>query len=93
MVFHIAYARLTRAIGAAVERIIRLDAVPDDLALAVAAHRREFVNRTFEAVKRMTLARRNDFKGQVVIIATYFARCHCYSPLLLSLLLIQSSRF
>jgi hypothetical protein len=34
------YALLARTTGAAIERIIRFDAVPDDLAAAVLAYRR-----------------------------------------------------
>src|SRR5262245_8698411 len=41
------------AVRATVVRTVRLDAMPDDLAAAVLAHRRQLVNRTLEAVERM----------------------------------------
>ena len=55
-------AVLAGAVGAAVEGPLGFDSVTDDLALAVLAHRGEFVNRAFEAVERMGLPSGNDLK-------------------------------
>ncbi len=67
---------LAGAVRAAVERAVRLDAVPDDLAAASVADGRELVDRALEAIERVPRARRNDFKGQIVIISAYFTLCH-----------------
>ena len=56
VILDIGAARLMRAVGATVERVIGLDAVPDDLAAAVGTHGREFVDRALEAVERMMYA-------------------------------------
>ena len=55
MIFHFGDARLVRAVGAAVERVVGLDAVPDDLAAAMITDRREFVDRALEAIERVPL--------------------------------------
>src|SRR2546423_8622092 len=70
-----------RAVGATIERVIGLDAVPDDLTATVVAYGRELVNRTLEAVERMMRACRDDFKGQVIIVAADFTLGHLNTPL------------
>ena len=92
MIFHVGDARLTRTIGAAIKALIRLDAMPDDLALAVATDRRQLVNRAFKAVERVARARHNDFKRSVVIVAAYFALCHRSSPFMFPLPLCHYAR-
>src|SRR5581483_2470580 len=69
-------ASFTRATGAAVERAIRFDAVPDDLTTAVITDRGELVNRALEAIKDVPVARRDYLEGQVIFIATDFALSH-----------------
>src|SRR5947199_1780075 len=81
MIFYFDNARLTRAIGAAVEGVVGLDAVPDDLTFAVVTHGREFVDRALEAVERVARAGRDDFKRQVIIVTADFTLCHRTSPL------------
>src|SRR5687767_8162832 len=61
------------AVGAAVEAAVDLDAMPDDLALAVLAHGCEEVDRTFEAVEGVGHASGGDLEGLVVVVAADFA--------------------
>ncbi len=51
------------AVGAAVERAVRLDAMTENLAAAVITHGREFMDRALEAVENVGDARRDNFKG------------------------------
>jgi hypothetical protein len=67
---------LPRAVRAAVELAIRLDAVPDHAAPAVLALRREFVDRTLEAVERPASARTADFEALVVVVTADVAFRH-----------------
>jgi hypothetical protein len=53
----------TRATGAAVESVVRLDAVPDDFAAAVVADWSQLVNRALKAIEDVPVARRNHLKG------------------------------
>ena len=76
MVPHLFDARLSGAIRAAVKRSLRFDAVADDLAAAVIADRRKFVNRTFEAVERVTRAGSDHFKRKVIVVAADFTLRH-----------------
>lgn len=62
MVLNFSDSGLPSAIGAAIEGLIRLDTMSDDLAAAVIANGRKLVDRTFETVERMTRARRYDLK-------------------------------
>jgi hypothetical protein len=67
-------------VGATKNRSISFHAVADDSALAMLAPRRECVNRTFEAVKRVPLARHGDLKRLVVVVPANFANAHRISP-------------
>jgi hypothetical protein len=60
----------------AVKGAVRLDAVADDLATAVVADRRELVDRALEAVEDVVVARGDDLKRQVVVIAAYLTLGH-----------------
>jgi hypothetical protein len=80
MIFNVAHSRQARTIGAAEERVLSFDAVPDDTAPAVIASGSEFVDRTFEAVERMACASSNYLEGQVIIVAAYFTFRHPNSP-------------
>jgi len=62
MVLHFCHARLVRAVGTTVEGFIGLDAVTDNLAPTVVADRSELVNRTLEAIKRVSGAGGDNFK-------------------------------
>jgi len=53
---------LAGAVGAAEELVVGFDAVPDDAASAVVAHRRELVNRTLETVEGVARSRRDDLE-------------------------------
>ena len=61
-VLHIRHARLARAVCTAVERLIGFDAMTDYLASAVVANRGELLNRTLEAIERVSNASSNNFK-------------------------------
>ena len=75
-IFQLSYTLLTGAVGAAKHSALRLDAMPDYLAAAMFTNRRKLVNRTFKAVKDMSIAYRDDFERQIVFVTTYFALCH-----------------
>jgi hypothetical protein len=79
MVFHAFDARAARTGGAAEKILLCLNAVPDYAAAAICADRRELVNRAFETVKNMPLARRYNFKRQIIIIAANFTLSHKFS--------------
>ena len=76
MVLHVRHSRLSRAVGATVKRIVRFDAVPDDLAAAVIADGRELMDRTLEAVKRVSRSLSHDFERQVIIVTANFTLRH-----------------
>jgi hypothetical protein len=61
---------------AAVERAVRFDAVTDDLAPTVVAHRRELVNRALEAVERVGRSVANDVERKVIFVTADFAFGH-----------------
>ena len=69
-----------RAVGTTVEGFIGLDAVTDNLAPTVVADRSELVNRTLEAIKRVSGAGGNNFKRQVIVVSAYFTLRHISSP-------------
>ena len=79
MVLNFSDSCLPGAIGATIESIIRLDTVSDDLAAAVIADGREFVDCTLETVERMPPTGCYDLKRQVIIVAAHFTFRHCYS--------------
>jgi hypothetical protein len=66
--------------GTAVERLLRLDAMTDDLAAAVIAHWSQFVYGTFEAVERMTLTGRDYLEGEIVVVPADFTSSHGALP-------------
>src|SRR5438874_2484951 len=70
------HALLARAVGAAVDRSVRLDAVPDDPAVAVIAGRREGVDRALEGVERVRLAVADDLERLVVLVPAYLTLAH-----------------
>src|SRR3954470_96720 len=72
----VAAGGVPRAVGAAEELAVRLDAVADDLAAAVLAHRGHLVDRTLEAVEGVPRAGRDHLERLVVLIATDFTRRH-----------------
>lgn len=76
MVLNFSDSCLPGAVGATIESIIRLDTVPDDLAAAVIADGRKFVDCTLETVKRMAPAGCYDLKRQVIIVAAHFTFGH-----------------
>jgi hypothetical protein len=76
VVFDALDARLFRAIGAAEKSLFRLDAVPDNFAAAMRADGRKLVYRALETIKNMTVARRDNFKRQIIIVAANLASCH-----------------
>jgi hypothetical protein len=61
-VFEAGDAAHLRAVGAAINGVVRFDAVSDYAAVAVGAAWREQMNGAFEAVERMTFAFRDDFE-------------------------------
>src|SRR4028119_2032907 len=72
----------TGAVGAAVERAVRLHAVTYDLYPAMLAGGGKRVDRALEAVERpRLLAGHGDYKGFVIIVTTNVTLCHTYSPL------------
>src|ERR1043165_3348177 len=83
VILYIRRTRLARAIGAAVESVVGLDAVPDDLAPATGTDRGQFVNGALEAVERVARARRRDLEGQVIVVAADFTLRHRHAPLTL----------
>ncbi len=83
----VAHARLAdraSAVRAAEEPAVRLDAMADDLAPAVLAHRRNRLNRALEAIEDMDCALGVYLEGHVVVIAAHLALRHddssCPSP-------------
>src|SRR5215510_6169471 len=68
------------AVCAAVERALRLDAVADDFTTTVLAYRRQFVDRTLEAVERVRAAGGDDLEGHFVVVTAHFAVGHCIAP-------------
>jgi hypothetical protein len=73
------HAAFPRAVSTAEECALGLDPVTDDLAAAVIADRRQFVDSTFETIERMGVSSRNDLKRQVVIVAADFTSSHMTS--------------
>src|SRR5437868_13794934 len=80
MILDIRHARTSRAVGTAVESIVGLDAVSDDLAPTVVADRGQFVNRALKTVERVTHASRRDLECQVIIVAAHFTFRHYQTP-------------
>src|SRR5918997_3278513 len=71
-----------RAVGAAVKRVVRLDAVPDHLDVAVLAGWGERVDRALETVEGVRIVPGHSYlEGLVVLISTDFALGHNSAPL------------
>src|SRR3954470_4100913 len=66
--------------GTAVECAVRLDTMADDLTATVIADWRQLVNGTLKTVEHMALDSGDSREGQVIVIPTYFTRCHGPSP-------------
>lgn len=62
VVFHAFDSFLAGAVGTAEKVFFGFNAVPDDLAAAMSADGREFMNRALEAVENMFFARRDYLK-------------------------------
>ena len=67
---------LARAVDATEYLGIRFDAVTDDTAVAVRAHRCQRVDRAFEAIEGVALSPHNYFKRFVIIILADFTSRH-----------------
>jgi hypothetical protein len=74
------HTSLAGAVSAAVEGAIRLDPMPNDLAAAVIADRRQLVDGTLKAIEHMSLADGNHLEGQVVVIPTHVTSSHVSPP-------------
>src|SRR5437879_1692832 len=72
--------RVTGAVRAAEELAVDLDAVADDLAAAVLAHRCHVVDGALEAVEGVVRAGGDDFEGLVVVVATDLTARHRAPP-------------
>jgi hypothetical protein len=68
-------------VSAAVEGTVRFNTVPDDLAVAVCACRRQGVNRALETIEGSGVPVPDDLKRLVVVVAADFAFRHDWSPL------------
>src|SRR4051812_35957236 len=73
-------ALFLRAVGAAVHGAVRLHAVADDLAAAVAAGGRKRVDGAFEAVEDVRGAADGDLHGLVVVVAADLTLRHVTAP-------------
>src|SRR5215217_2199089 len=72
-----------RAVGAAVEVTVCLDAMADHLDAAVLASGSQSVDCTLEAVEGAHLTPRHTYlEGLIVVVSTDFALCHMYVLLL-----------
>src|SRR5688572_30047176 len=71
-----AHARLLRAVGAAEDAPVGLDAVANHPATAVLARRGETVDRALEAVERVGRAGHRDVEGLVVFVSAHFTPGH-----------------
>lgn len=62
--------------GTAIDHVVLLDAVPDDATFAMRTRRSELVDRTFEAVEDIGLARHAYLEGFVVLVSALIAPRH-----------------
>ena len=67
--------------GAAINDTVRLDAVSNDMTLAVRASRCERVDRAFETIECHRLARLSNFKRFVVVITADITNRHFCPPM------------
>src|SRR5215510_336331 len=79
VVFRLSDSGFARAVGAAIERVLGLDAMPDDPAAALRADRGQLLDRAFEAVEDVLPARRDHLEGQVIIVAANFTLSHVHT--------------
>jgi hypothetical protein len=79
------FAAFAGAMSAAKNLRAGLNAVPDDFAAAMIAFRRNYCDRTLEAIEDMPFTRRRDLKGFVVIVSAQFTFCHKSSLFYLSI--------
>jgi hypothetical protein len=79
LVARAALARLSRAISATIERANLFNAVTDNFAAAMIANGRKPVDRTLETIEDVSLARRHNFKRQIIIVAANFTLRHLNS--------------
>lgn len=82
VIFYVSDSRLSRTIRTTIKGVVCLDAVPYDLAAAMIANRREFMNRTLETVERVTRSSRHNLERKVIIVAAHFTLSHPRSPTL-----------
>ena len=73
---HLTRTRLARAMRAAENPRVLLDAVTDDAALTMRANRRESLNGAFEAVERPRSVVHDDLEAFVVVVSADFALGH-----------------
>src|SRR4030095_2079931 len=73
------HALLMRTVGTAVECVVRLDTVPNDLAPAMLANGRELMDPTIQAVERVRDASGHDLEREMVVVAAHFTLGHCLS--------------
>jgi hypothetical protein len=78
VIFHAFDSGFSRAERTAEKVFLRLDAVTDYLAPAVCTDGREFMNRAFETIENVLVARRDNFKRQIIIISANFTLCHIF---------------
>ena len=70
--------RMPSAIGAAKKLPAALDAVSDHAAPTVLAHWSQLMDRTFKAVKHVTVTGCDHLEAQRIIVTANFADCHAY---------------
>jgi len=76
VILHFADTCLPGAIGATIKSILGLDTMSDDLAAAVIADGRKFMDCTLETVEGMTSTGRHHLEGQVIIVTAHFTFRH-----------------
>ena len=76
VVDHAARALLPRAMSAAVDDVIFLDAMPQDPATAMRTGRRKFLGRALETVERVALSCHRNREGLVVVVPANVASRH-----------------
>jgi len=79
---HFFNSGLPRAIRTTKKRLLGFYSVSDDLAAAVIADGREFVDRTLEAIEGMTRAGGDDLEREIIVVTAHFTFCHHSLPFL-----------
>jgi len=62
VIFYVCNSCLSRTIRATIKSVVCFDAMPDDLAAAVIANGREFMNRTLETIEGVTRPSRHNLE-------------------------------